>query len=247
MCTVTVIPLPGGGLRLVSSRDELRTRVPAERPIWRELDGGIRAVWPTDPRGGGTWIAAGEHGLALTVLNVNLEPAPELDHRMLTSRGMLIPALIESRDAEQAMERLSGLDLDRYAPFRLVAADLGGATRRGVRTIAARWDRERLERREVLDGPACFVSSGLGDSRVRDRIGLFEQMLAQEPTTAAQDGYHAHFWPDRLPVSVWMSRREARTVSVTSVRLEPSPGKAGARARLVYRPVGEPEPASVAR
>src|SRR5438045_8012571 len=91
MCTLSVISVPQArwprgpiGLRVVVSRDEQRERPAALAPRWRPLDqshglpGPRRAIWPTDPRGGGTWIAAAESGLVLSILNLNLEPEPIL-------------------------------------------------------------------------------------------------------------------------------------------------------------------------
>jgi hypothetical protein len=45
---------------------------------------------------------------------------------------------------------------------------------------------------------------------------------------AAQDAFHRMVWPDRRPASVWMTRPEARTVSLTVVELNAE------RARMRY-------------
>ena len=63
MCTVTVIPLAGNGRRLVSNRDEVRTRPPSSLPRDHAIAGG-HALWPVDPTGGGTWIAVSDQGVA---------------------------------------------------------------------------------------------------------------------------------------------------------------------------------------
>lgn len=245
MCTVSIIPLAGGGFRLVSSRDELRARPPAKGPARVPLPRGGHAIWPRDPKGGGTWVAAGEHGVALTILNRNLEPAPDLVGVELASRGRIIPALIDSSDGAEAVGRLRAGTLEAFAPFRLIAVDAFDAGR--PRVLEASWDRAGLDVVEHGSGPVCFVSSGLGDSRVAPRVPLFEAMVRGDPSPEAQDAYHAHFWPDRLPISVWMARREARTVSVTRVRV--APGEDGGRpeVELRYEPVTEPEPAGIGR
>jgi len=229
MCTVSVIPIDGG-VRLVSNRDEGRRRAPAMPPEARDLPGGKRGIWPTDPEGGGTWFAAADHGLAMTLLNGN--PVPPLDRTGLdlVSRGVIIPKLIACADAGEAMEAFEGgvvgEPMDRFAHFRLVVTDASG------RLYDARWDREQLRITEHPEPVAAFASSGLGDDKVECRIPLFDEMVRPGPTPEAQDAYHRHAWEGRGPVSVMMSREAARTVSVTVAEV-----RAGAAARLEYEPI----------
>ena len=223
MCTVTVINTAkaGGdaGYRLVESRDEQRTRARSQAPVWHEVDSG-RAIWPVDPDAGGTWIAAAESGLSLAILNRNLEPEPELPSG-LTSRGTIIPALIGSPDVESVVDGVSEMDLARFAPFRLVAVDLGEDSQ--PRIIVLEWDLKDLIIETHLDGPVCLASSGLGDSLVEPRVPLFASMVVEPGLSVErQDAFHAHEWSDRPEVSVLMSRADARTVSVTTIECHPN-------------------------
>lgn len=233
MCTVSVIALRAGGFRLVTNRDESPDRPAALPPAWRDLPGsGTRAVWPTDPAGGGTWVGAVAGGLVLTLLNVNDPEAPSPDPGRRTSRGTLIPALLALPDAPSAMEGLAGLELERFEPFRLVAA--GPAEAGGVRILERAWDGSRLGAAVEHGAPACFASSGLGDDLVRPRLELFREMLAPDPTDpSAQEAFHAHRWPDRPEISVMMSRPGARTVSVTRVEVVGE----GPAVRLMHEPL----------
>lgn len=225
MCTVTIIELPEGGFRVVESRDESPLRPRATPPRWvNNVAGDARAIWPIDGLAGGTWIAAGEHGLVLTVLNVNLAdpPRPSEDRRL--SRGGVIPRLIGTPDARAASAALAKLELDRFDPFRLVATDAHD----GLRIIENRWDGETLSTVELGAGPACFASSGLGDEHVEPRLPLFEEMVVRPGASPElQDDYHAHRWPDRPEISVMMDRPGACTVSVTTVEVRPSEGRSG--------------------
>ena len=89
--------------------------------------------------------------------------------------------------------------------------------------------------------PACFVSSGLGDRRVAPRLGLFNALVRPVVTgeiaavREAQDAFHRHTWKSRRNISVMMTRKDARTVSVTTV--EVAPGGEGAGVEMKYRPV----------
>jgi hypothetical protein len=187
-----------------------------------------------DLEGGGTWIAASDRGLCLCLLNLNLDPAPELPRRG-RSRGLVIPELIDSADPRVALNRLSGLDLGRFAPFRLVAI----GSDRGIGE--ARWDRDDLSVTWHSGAPICFASSGLGDDLVLPRLDLFEEMVvASGAAPGRQDAFHRHRWPGRPEISVLMSREDARTVSLTTLEVDrEGSGATPARVCMRYETVPE--------
>ncbi len=226
MCTVSVIPLSDArGYRLMTNRDELRTRPAAWRPRLHTPAQDVRAIWPIDPDAGGTWVAASEHQLTLCTMNINPDPrpAPPID-TLRRSRGMIIPAIIDSRSASHAMERLESFDLHRFRPFRLIAVDHD-------RVSDAVWDQKNLFITHRPLEPVCYATSGVGDHRVQARVSLFEWWFAQGPIDSTrQDEFHHHRWPERGEVSVNMSRAEARTVSITSVEV-----RADDSATMIYR------------
>lgn len=238
MCTLTFITTESAGnphgLRVVMNRDELSTRPEALSPRWRELAGGTRAIWPTDPVGGGTWIAATSTGMVLCLLNLNVEGAGALP-RDLVSRGQLIPRFVEAATTAHLLESLRRTDLSLFAPFRLIVAGRPSELEEGL--WECRWDRQHLTTTRHPRYPQCFVSSGLGDKVVEGRLEMYRRLLAVLPTPAVQDRFHLHSWPGHEDISVMMSRREARTVSITTVEVggpveEPS-------IRMIYRPIGE--------
>jgi hypothetical protein len=271
MCTVTIIPVPSSpipsprppstGFRLVTNRDELRSRTAAHPPRWHTLPGDQEAIYPVDPTGGGTWIAATRSGLVLCLMNANPLPAPKLPPRDdLVSRGTIIPSLIARPSVDAAMDELRALDLDRFAPFRLVGveADDEGGEEDGFRAVEATWNRTRLAVHEQPHGLVCLVSSGLGDPLVKPRLALFEELVVAPARSAGagvtpdqQDRFHRHTWPDRPEISVLMSRPDARTVSITTVEVTPersdAVGAEGVIGRphvsMTYHAVHEPVPA----
>ncbi len=223
MCTVSIIALRSapGAYRLVTNRDEQRTRATGEAPSWRIL-GGVRVVAPRDPNAGGTWVATSERGQTLCILNGNLEPPPAPPPRP-QSRGSLIGLLMPLGSNEAALDRLRQMDLSPFPPFRLVGVE---PTPAGPHLFDAFWNRRALVATVDHSLPVCFVSSGLGDSAVSPRLPLFKEIVVPHPTVASQDAYHAHTWPERPEISVLMKRRDAMTVSVTSICVEPVPNSA---------------------
>ncbi len=248
MCTVSIIALKpsesldaSAGFRVVVNRDEERDRPPAHGPRWRDLACGARAVWPTDPLGGGTWIAASSRGLVLCLLNGNPEPRPPRPEAgRVLSRGVIVPGLIDAPDAQAALDRARGLELDRFPPFRLLAIDSGGPSLSGAgpRVLDCKWNGREAALGSRVGPAACFVSSGLGDRCVSVRLPLFERMVLPAPTPESQDLFHAHRWPERPELSVLMSRSAARTVSRTIV--EAGAGGVSMRYETVDEPLGVP-------
>jgi hypothetical protein len=248
MCTVSFIPLPPidepsatRGLRLVCNRDEQRSRPDATPPRWRDLPS-TRAIWPTDAEAGGTWIAANQEGLALCLLNLNPPSPPALPPAtQLVSRGKIIPRLITRETPDDALAALHALDLDRFAPFRLLAARpaLPAPGRPAPSHILeVSWDRTDLRVTRHHAAPLCLASSGLGDALVQSRLSLFDGMvLAAGATPQSQDLFHHHTWPDRPELSVMMSRAEARTVSVTTLEILPNTHAHAFDIRMRYSPV----------
>jgi hypothetical protein len=223
VCTVTVI-WAAGTVRLACNRDEQLARPPALPPQIRRA-GGRRAAFPTDPAGGGTWVAVSDAGLAMVLLNVNEgEKQERLPPR---SRGAIIPALLPAENLATAARQALALEPAGYAPFRLVLVD-----RRELAEVRSDGKSLRLLRRAGLGEPALFTSSGLGDALVEGpRRRLFEEVFARAGSPfAQQDAYHRHSWPDRPHLSVCMNRPGARTVSRTVVTLAPG------RASLAYHP-----------
>lgn len=224
MCTVTIVPMGerSGGIRMACNRDELRTR-PLALPPQRRTAGNRQFLAPIDPVSDGTWVAANDAGLLMTLLNAN--PAKDDQNRQnrhpsnLQSRGSIIPSLMGCSDTPSAIERIQSVDVLRYPPFRLIMVDV-------EQLVDTRSDGRTLNVRSSPLGncPWMFASSGLGDHLViPPRQELFDEMfrgMDEASWLAAQEEYHRHQWPDRKELSVCMSRPDARTVSCTTITLD---------------------------
>lgn len=210
MCTLTVVPLASGAVRIAFNRDESRTRVAGLPPRVQQF-GSRSAVLPRDPLSGGTWLAVNDAGLALAVLNGNPPDRDRNAPKPPRSRGEVILSLLECESPSAVLLASERLHYRDFAPFRLVLIGQG-------LVADVRWDgREPMAMSRLVGGsPQMFTSSGLGDHLVEGpRRDLFAQTFASGPESwaAAQQAFHRHKWPGREHLSVNMSRDTARTVS----------------------------------
>jgi hypothetical protein len=215
MCTLSLIRGPfveEAGVeqlrwRLVFNRDERRARAEALPPR-RHRYGAVRAIYPVDPEGRGTWIAATSAGLVFALLNETDAPAPAPDG--LISRGQVIPRLVGAPSIDDVEDRLRELPLARHRPFRLlVVGDTGSleVVDAGVRRTTWHPAAPRFMR----------TSSSVRPTAARLlRAELFGR-LVPSASPAAQDHFHAHSWPGAPGASVLMRRTDAATVSITTI------------------------------
>ncbi len=211
MCTVSVVAFDGG-VRLVSNRDELRTRPRAAAPERRHA-GGLQAIWPVDPASGGTWIGVNDAGVAMTILNRGARtgrPAPA----GLRSRGTIIPSLLHLSRLAQVLHEARHLP-GPFEPFTLVVVQ-------GTQ-VAALTSTDPAAPVHTIDltTPLLFTSSSLGDDLVAGpRQALFDRLVRSSRTPlAGQAKFHRHAWKARPEISVRMSRPDAMTVSRTTVEI----------------------------
>lgn len=217
MCTLSIIGLGERGYRVGHARDEQRTRAEAVAPAWREV-AGHKVLCPTDPDAGGTWVTLRDDGLCTGVLNVNIPGRGRPEDALSRGEVPLMLAGLDSQSERRSL--LAEHDWSRYSTFTGFAVERRAE---GVPSVlVARWDGEtvRVTREPGADfSPVCVASSGLGDEIVQSRVPLFDGLVRADPTPQNQDAFHAHMWEDRPEQSVMMSRKDARTVSVTVVEV----------------------------
>jgi hypothetical protein len=233
MCTISIAP-HSGGVRIVCNRDERRDRSAALTAAEYRVGSG-HAIFPRDPDGGGTWIGVNRDGLVAALLNRN----PGSGHAQrrgrqtaehLTSRGVIVPFLLQFERPAEALTHLERLSEISFAPFRVVLVD-----GRSIWTAAGGSDLRLRVDRYPLVRPHVFSSSGLGDAMVEGpRRRLFQSLVLnqRDGLLAAQAGFHRHQWPNTPAISVLMSRVDARTVSRTQVDLT-----VAGRIAMLYEPL----------
>jgi hypothetical protein len=171
-----------------------------------------QAIHPIDPQSGGTWIAGTDAGLALAILNVNPRHPQQAPGRK--SRGLIIPELLGALDLSSALRMANDIDTSVHSPFRLILAAQGEVAE--VLWTGDRW----AVRRQRVEGPLLYTSSGLGDERVSEpRSRLFASLFSGNNLPARQASFHRHSWAQSPELSVCMRRGDACTVSMTTVEI----------------------------
>ena len=241
MCTVSWAATPCG-YELLCNRDERRTRKAAHAPTVR-TSRGVRFVAPTDAEGGGTWIAANEHGLALCLLNRYSEGESQAAGE-LKSRGLLLPDLMSLRDPAEVMRAVARKGLSQFRPFSLLALAPGATP------AAACWTGQRFLVCDDDDDDSLMplTSSSFNTAEVvRARRELFQRTAAGSTNGPAEmfTRFHHSHEPEPGPLSVCMHRPDASTVSFSRVKVNavsvefdyrPGPPCAGARTVRVSLP-----------
>jgi hypothetical protein len=218
VCTLTWLE-SHGGYQLFFNRDERRSRLPAAEPE-PALSGATRYVAPLDGDRGGTWIAVSEHGLAACLLNgfVSIGEPPPVTRGAYETRGLLVPAVIESSSVPAALQHLETLDLARFQPFMLVLFEPDH------RPTLAHWDGSRLEIGDEALTKQPLVSSSFYTEEVRSlRTATLHRFLDRPGSgdkTERHLAYHRSHHPSRGPYSPCMHREDARTVSFSWVAVD---------------------------
>ncbi|MEM9596232.1 MAG: NRDE family protein [Acidobacteriota bacterium] len=228
MCTVTWTRRPGG-YELFFNRDESLGRGRAELPRVhgapphpgdgpRERRGPTTTyLAPVDSDAGGTWIAVNRRGLTVCLLNRYQDQDTAPPPRRPVSRGLLVARLARMPNPAAVHRHLEDSDLEAFRPFDLVVAGSDAA----VTTVA--WDGR--SRRSAQPAEPPMASSGYDSGgALRLRRDLWREQMgknpAEHPTETFLEFHRSHY-PEKGAYSPCMHRSDARTVSLTHVRVEP--------------------------
>jgi len=238
VCTLTWLH-EAGGYQIFFNRDERRERKPAEPPATRR-QGSTRFVAPIDGDFGGCWIAVNEHGLSLALLNGYADGDLAEPPAGFTSRGLLVTSLIDSRSLDQLGRTIRARPLQRFRSFQLLALTPGGGS------YLADWRGGELRERRALVPPLLLSSSSYRREEVlRSRAEQFERLarVGSEARAELHLAFHESHLPERGPRSPCMHRDDARTVSLSWIRVD------GAVVCMRYAPHspcrGRPDPTPV--
>ena len=215
MCTITWLR-QDQQYDLFCNRDERKTRKPSTLPSVRRTNA-VSYLAPIDGDAGGTWIAANESGLTLTLLNYYQAPVA-VEPPAGRSRGLLVTDLLDCCEPMEIVGKLRGAELQQYNPFVLIVFSLLDEP------LRCRWDGTLLIHDQLSDSDLPLTTSAFEPNRVAqarrktfveykaDRGGISLDML---------NAYHRSVEGEDSACAVCMDRPDASTVSFTQVTALP--------------------------
>ncbi|MBL1293868.1 MAG: NRDE family protein [Thiotrichales bacterium] len=213
MCTVSILRNKNG-LIVTSNRDELRTR--DEAGIRQELTGATHRIYPVDAQAKGTWVGVNDFGVVSSLLNMY-----ESDYKGDTSRGLIIPRLLEFQSLVEAREWLtSSFQPRQYSAFVLLLMDKEDLYR-------YRWDGLSMDE-ELIEFSNYFLESSssvnLSDT-IAHRQCLFKAwQLKSDINNSANEMLTFHCARDEgnATKSICMARELSHTKSVSQIQIDDS-------------------------
>lgn len=212
MCTVSYLPLAGGGYILTSNRDEAPDRNAVDLAK-QELGNGY-LLYPVDPGAGGSWFCVSSEDKTACLLNGAYEPFLP-DAKYTHSRGIVLLDLIKHASVSHFAETY---DFSNTAPFTAVLVS-------SEKLHELIWDGSSVMLRELTaDKPAFWSSVTLYPEDVRIwRKGLFETWLQAHPDFSQDDiiNFHRYGSTDDHWNGFVMNREDrVKTLSISSVKRE---------------------------
>jgi hypothetical protein len=188
-------------------------------PAMKQI-GGTRYIAPLDADFGGTWIAVNEWGLAVCLLNGN---GPRNGAR---SRGLIIPQLIWTRSADDALFLLRQQSLASFAAFTALILEPGRSA------AVASWNGARLDVNDSADLLAPLISSSFDADGVQQirRAEFSRRVGANTGDTARLYSFHSSHSSGPDAYSPCMHRHDAETVSFSWIVVT------GREIRFTYSP-----------
>ncbi len=216
MCTITFYPINNESYILSTNRDELKARAKATPPQV-DIKDEVRFVRPVDGEKGGTWIAVNEYKLSLNILNWFQAYDQRTDYKndYYSSRGQIIHDLISSKSLEECDKRLKTIDLEHFAPFRLLGFQVNP-----LKIIHWSWNGKDLKQTGQHIRPHIWISAGFDYEKVLHfRKEAFSRFL-NEHNPLTIDGIkelHASEYPAKGHFAISMSHERAQSVSNTII------------------------------
>lgn len=182
MCTISYLPVGDRHYILTQNRDESPRRPAPLFPV-TEGKGSARIVFAKDPVGGGTWMASGQDGKAVGLMNGGFEPhipSPPYKH----SRGLVVTGFHRFNGVKDFMERFNMFGLE---PFTLVIRNEAG-----LHQIVWTGDRSEYFALDPLS-PHLFMSNQLYSKPVQeDRKKVWKVFLENNPSPSPSDLWELH-------------------------------------------------------
>lgn len=210
MCTLTWF-VSANGYDLFFNRDESVARQRAIPPSHQEKEG-IGYIAPIDADAGGTWIAVNQHGITVCLLNHYQYQQLET-YKDWVSRGEIVRQFATTSGLREVEHDFFKLQFDDFRAFRMFVIEPSGKNGLFV------WDGHTARIEAQVDSPKS--SSAVDSMHVKQlRRQLFkDQALSSSTSVDRYIAYHRSHTPTKSLESVCMHRPEAKTVSLTHVKV----------------------------
>lgn len=213
MCTLSWF-FTDDGLQLFFNRDEQRSRPKAVPPAYFTQH---NAVYPTDPQGGGTWLALTGGGAVYCLLN-NYQAAGRSLIEKPVSRGQVILQLLQ-QPQQDLISALQQLPLQQIQPFTLCY--FAPQTRGDDDVLCINWQGGKLQQHRAI---SPLISSAVNLPEVSaQRLEVYQQLcVATAAGTEQYLQFHSSHVPAASALSVCMHRADAHTVSFSHISISGS-------------------------
>ncbi|MCC5856025.1 MAG: NRDE family protein [Idiomarina sp.] len=199
-------------MHILVNRDEQRDRDHALPPT-RVTNNTVQAMMPIDPEGGGSWVAANDHGFVFCILNRYSRLASV--EQSWQSRGELVRQLSQCENWSAVHELLQPGKLALYRPFSLLV-------------FHGNNEPEQFSWSTTVLTQTVAPRSPVSSSKVLPRFVPWmrkrwaQLTLPKHPQLSDLEKYHLASQPICAHFGVNMSRPTSQTVSITRVELTTS-------------------------
>ena len=210
MCTITWWNQPDS-YEVFFNRDELRNRSCGLSPRQYQY-AGVNYLCPLDPDGGGTWLLVNHYAVTIGVINKYTEFYKVGGLRV--SRGLLVKSLADCKTPRAIEKRLRALELSHYAPFMLYSIALNSDA------YTYYWNGKDLVCNSYKYCINALTSSSYKNEEVSSyREKVYSKILADSQQLNADNlwSYHSAHNPELPAHSVFMSREDGQTVSLSRI------------------------------
>lgn len=185
MCTLTFIPNQTH-IILTSNRDESKQRAHVSFPEVMHYKN-LQVMFPKDQDQGGTWIAAGNDGRIICLMNGAFQPH-ETNPPYRKSRGLVVLESFEYASFEDFIQQVS---LQQIEPFTLIMWEPRSSQRK---LKELRWDGEHKHFKQLNPGePQIWSSAQLYPQSVQEkRQQWFDDWLKKNSNRDMEAIRHFH-------------------------------------------------------
>jgi len=213
-------------IAIAFNRDESVAREKADIPKIFD-DGNGKFLMPRDPVGNGSWLSANQYGFVFLLLN-DYQGQLKQDDGTLISRGLLIRGLASCRSFSQIVTFVDKIELTKSQPFYLVMISQSKQTcwhYDGIKTVLHEsilpqqiYSSGHSDAHKIIQLRTEYVSS----LNITSDEALLAMHKSHKPFLNTVSDFENAKVEGELSYPICMHRADARTQSLTYIKLTPS-------------------------